>query len=73
MLRLAAHLPDAAVGLTPCCDGRVDLLHDQRPHAVVEAVARAHVQADRVEQHAPHVVLPLVPASLPIRTGCAPS
>jgi len=57
VLRRAAHLPDAAIGFAPLRHRHIDLLHDQRPHAVIEPIPGTHVQADRIEQHAPHVVL----------------
>ena len=60
MLRVAAHLPDAAVGLAPVGDRRLDLLLEDRPHALGQRVARLGVQVDRVEHRAPHVVLVLV-------------
>ena len=60
MLGLAADLPDPAVGLAPVLDRRLDLALEDRPHALVERVARARVQVDRVEQRAPDVVLVLV-------------
>ena len=60
MLRLAADLPDAAVGLAPVLDRGLHLALEDRPHALVERVARAGVQVDRVQQRAPHVVLLLL-------------
>src|SRR3954447_21866649 len=58
--RLAAHLPDAAVRLAPVADRVLDLLDEDLPRRLGEAVARLRVQPDRVEQRAPHVVLALV-------------
>ena len=60
VLRLAAHLPHAAVGLAPVRERRLDLALEDRPDAVVEAVAAPGVDVDRVEHRAPHVVLALV-------------
>ena len=61
MPRLAAHLPDPAVGLTPVLERRVDLAREQLPEAVVQAIARARVEPDRVEEHPPDIVLPVAP------------
>ena len=71
MLRLATHLPDAAVGFAPVLERRVDLAREQRPEAIVEAIAGARVESDGVEQHAPHVVLAMVPGVVadPDRAG----
>ena len=60
MLRLAAHLPDAAVGLGPVRDGLLDRAREQLPRALGQEVARLRVQVDRVEHRAPDVVLVLV-------------
>ena len=60
VLGVAAHLPDAAVGLAPVGDRGVDLLLEERPHALRQRVARLGVQVDGVEHRAPHVVLVLV-------------
>ena len=60
MLGLAAHLPDAAVGLAPVVDRALDLAHEDRPDALGQVVARLGVQVDRVEHRAPDVVLLLV-------------
>ena len=60
VLGLAADLPDAAVGLAPVIDRLFDLARQDRPHAVVQRVARTRVQVDGVEQRAPDVVLVLL-------------
>ena len=60
VLRLAADLPDAAVGLAPVRQRLLDLVADERPHALAQPVARLHVQVERVEEAAPHVVLAVV-------------
>ena len=60
VLRLAAHLPDAAVGLAPVLQRRLDLLDEDRPDPLGQVVARLGVQVERVEHRAPHVVLVLV-------------
>ena len=57
--RLAAHLPDAAVGLAPVRDRGLDLDHEQRPDALGHLVARLRVQVDGVQDGAPDVVLGL--------------
>jgi hypothetical protein len=57
VLGLAAHLPDAAVGLAPVQDRLLDLVAQDRPEAVGQPVARLRVQVERVEDRAPHVVL----------------
>ena len=69
VLRLAAHLPDAGVGLAPVLERLADLAVEDRPDPVVEVVGRLRVQVHRVEQGAPHVVL--ASASTP-RCRCAP-
>ena len=60
MLVLAAHLPDAAVGLLPVLDRGLDEPLDQRPAPLGQVVAGLRVQEDRVQHRAPHVVLALV-------------
>ena len=60
MPRLAADLPDAAVGLAPALDRLLDLRDDDRPDAFGHAVAGLRVQVDGVEQRTPHVVLVLI-------------
>ena len=60
MLRLAAHLPDAAVGFAPVLDGLLDLLLEHRPQRLGDLLARLGVQVHRVQHRAPDVVLHLV-------------
>ena len=59
MLGLAAHLPDAAVGLAPVRERRLDLGAEHRPDALGQRVARPRVQVQRVQHRAPDVVLGL--------------
>src|SRR5579875_2150351 len=54
---LAAHLPDAVIGLAPVRYRLLDLALEDRPDALVERVPRAGVQVDRIEQRAPNVML----------------
>ena len=71
MLRLAAGLPDALVGLAPHLGGALGLrLHD-RPQAPGQALAVHGVLEDRVEHRAEHVVLTLVEGAVadPHRAG----
>ncbi len=60
VLRLAADLPDAPVRLAPAFQRPLHLLARHLPGPVVEPVARLGVQVDRVEDHAPDVVLRLL-------------
>ncbi len=60
VLRLAADLPDAPVRLVPAFQRPLHLLACHLPGPVVEPVARFGVQVDRVEDHAPDVVLRLL-------------
>ena len=60
VLRLAAHLPDAAVGFAPVLDGLLDLLLEHRPQHLGDLLARLGVQIHRVQHGAPDVVLHLV-------------
>ena len=60
MLRLAAHLPDAAVGFAPVLDRFLDLLLEHRPQLVGDVLPGLAVQVHRVEHGAPDVVLALV-------------
>ena len=64
VLHLAAHFPDPAVGLLPVLDRALDLAEEDRPEPLVEPVARAGVDVDRVEHGSPHVVLLLVESSV---------
>ena len=59
VLRLAAHLPDAAVRLAPVLERVLDLMLGHLPDPVIEPVPRPCVQVQGVEHRAPHVVLPL--------------
>src|SRR5215207_3176119 len=61
VLGLAADLPDSTVGFTPMLERSLDLAGEQWPEAVVEAITRARVEPDGVEQHAPDIVLCVVP------------
>ncbi len=60
VLRLAAHLPDAAVGFAPVLDRLLDLLLEHRPQRLRNLLARLGVQVNRIEHRAPDVVLHLV-------------
>ena len=60
MLGLAAHLPDAAVGVAPVVQRGLHLLGQDRPDPLGQVVARLGVEVERVEDRAPHVVLVLV-------------
>ena len=60
VLLLAAHLPDAAVRPAPVRHRRLDLLDEDRPHALGQVVAGLGVEVHRVEHRAPDVVLVLV-------------
>ena len=60
MLRLAAHLPDSAVGLTPMLDRFLDLLLEHRPQLIGDVLPRFAVQVHRIQHRAPDVVLALV-------------
>ena len=71
VLRLAAHLPDAAVGLAPVLDRLLDLVLQHRPQLIGHLLARLGVQVHRVEHGAPDVVLLLVVGAVadPHRAG----
>ena len=71
VLRLAAHLPDAAVGLAPVLDGLLDLLLEHRPQRLRNLLAGPGVQIHRVQHRTPDVVLHLVVGAVadPHRTG----
>ena len=71
MLRLAAHLPDAAVGLAPVLDRLLDLLLEHRPQRLGDLLARLGVQVHRIQHGAPDVVLHLVVGAVadPHRAG----
>ena len=60
VLRLAAHLPDAAVGFAPVRERRLDLLERIGQAGSSSWSAVLGVDVDRVEQRAPDVVLALV-------------
>ncbi len=60
LLRLAARLPDALVGLAPHRLGALGLRLDERPQAPRQPLAAPRVQQHRVERGAEHVVLALV-------------
>ncbi len=65
VLRLPAHLPDAAVGLLPVRGGRLDLPLEHRPQRLRQLVAGPGVQVDRVQHRTPHVVLALPVGTVP--------
>ena len=76
MLRLAPDLPDALVGITCVLDGVVDETGEafpDRPDDLVGALVQVGVHG--VNQHAPYVVLVLVPGAVadPYRLGVAPA
>ena len=72
MLRLAARLPDALVGLTPHRRGALGLLLHERPQAPRNALAAAAVEQDGVEGGTEDVVLPLVEGAVADADGvCA--
>ncbi len=60
VLRVAARLPDALVGLAPDAAGALGLGLDDRPQPPRKATAALRVQQDRVEHGAVDVVLALV-------------
>ena len=66
LLGLAAHLPDAAVGLLP---GGRRVIHQRGDHVPSRLGGllseSARVRLHRIEQHAPDVVLLLVPGAVP--------
>jgi hypothetical protein len=57
MLQLTPHLPDPGIGLPPVLQRLVDLLIQDLPDAVVQAVGCLEVQIDRIEQRTPDIVL----------------
>src|SRR5437879_12745048 len=59
MLRVAAHLPQTPIRLTPMFDRALDLTLEHRPDPLVETVVRPRVDVDRVENCSPNVVLSL--------------
>ena len=71
VLRFAAHLPDAAVGLAPVLDRLLDLLLEYRPQRLRNLLAGPGVQIHRVQHRTPDVVLLLVVGAVadPHRTG----
>ena len=71
MLRLAARLPDALVGLAPDAIAHSACACDERPQPPREALAAAGVQQDGVEDGAEDVVLALVEGAVadPHRAG----
>ena len=62
MLRIAPDLPDALVGVAGVGDGRVDQAGQALPR-LLDDLGRtlADVGVDGIQEHAPHVVLMLVP------------
>ena len=60
VLRLAAHLPDAAVGFAPVLDGLLDLILQDRPQRLGHLLTRFGVQVHRIQHGAPDIVLHLV-------------
>ena len=74
MLRLAPDLPDALVGVAGVKDGRFDQGGQALPRLVGDlGRTQVEVGVDRIEEHAPHVVLMLVPRPVadPYRPGVA--
>src|SRR5262249_18816741 len=59
VLRLAAGLPDALVGVAPDPGGALRLRLDDRPEPARQALVPAGVEQDRVEDGAEDIVLPL--------------
>ena len=60
VLRVAADLPDPAVGLSPVLDRRFHEAREERPEPFVQTMPRRGVDVHRVEQRAPDVVLALL-------------
>ena len=60
VLRIAPHLPDAAVGLLPVLRRALDLPLEDGPERLLQLRPRPGVQQHRVEHGPPHVVLLLV-------------
>ena len=74
VLGVAADLPDALVGLLPVLQGVVDEGGEPFPHGRDDhAGAGVELDVEGVEDHAPHVVLLLVPGTVadPDRAGAA--
>ena len=69
MLELTAHLPDPGIGLTPVLQRLADLLVQDLPDTVVQAVGCPEVKVDRVEQAPQTSCCFCAYAALPIRTG----
>ena len=70
--RLAADLPDAAVGLAPGLQRGVHRLDDDAPRPLAERVARAGVLEDAVDDGAEDVELVLVAGAVADPHGLAP-
>ena len=66
LLGVASDLPDALVGIVAVCDGVIDEPGQALPHVPDDLLGLALVQVgvDRVEEHAPNVVLMLVPGAV---------
>ena len=76
MLRLAPDFPDALVGVTGVLDGVVDETGETFPDRLDDLLgAPVEVRVHGVHQHAPHVVLVLVPGAVAdaYRLGVAPA
>ena len=76
MLGIAPDLPDALVGIPGVRDGRVDQLGESLPHRLDDLRRPlAEMDVHGVEEHAPHVVLVLVPGAVahPHRPRVAPA
>ena len=71
MLQLTTHFPDPGIRLTPILQCLVDLLVQDLPDAVVQAVGCLEVKVDGVEQRTPDIVLLLRVRGIPDphRTG----
>ena len=65
MLGVASDLPDALIGVVPMLDGGLDEAREALPHGWGDlGDVLAKVDVDRVEEHAPDVVLVLVPGAV---------
>ena len=65
------HLPDALIGFVPMGQRRIDLALEHGPPPVVETLTGSGVEIHGVQEHAPHVVLALIPGAVadPDRTS----
>ena len=66
VLRVAAYLPDALVRVAGVLDGLVDQIGDALPRLIDDLGGPlANIGVDGVKDHAPYVVLVLVPGAIP--------